>query len=149
MTPRRLAGPCRALLGAVAGPVLVAGPKTAAWRAALSAAGVPLAADGESVAAAVLVFVSERGDPTTRASMLATVAARLVPGAPIVLVDHNQPRAPWRRPAAWIALLRHGLPPHRARYPAARELTHHGFTVDCLRLPPGERLQLIRAHRSA
>jgi len=146
VTPRRLAERCRALLGAVPGPVLVVGPESRAWSEALHGVGLAVGADG--AAAGVVVLLGERGDAPARARMLAAVAERLSPGAPVVLVDHNQPRAPWRRPAAWLALLARGLPPSRARYPAARELGGGGFTVDSLRLAARERVQLVRAHRN-
>lgn len=148
MTARRLAAPCRALLGAVPGPVLVVGPDGPAWSEALRGLGLAVVEEG-AAAAGVVVLLGERGDATARARMLATVAARLAAGAPVVLVDHNRPRAPWRRPAAWLALLARGLPPRRARHPAARELAAAGFTVECLRLAAGERVQLVRALRDA
>jgi hypothetical protein len=147
VTPQRLADPCRALLRFGDGPVLVEGPNAAAWREALAAGGTGVVTAGPA-RAAVIVLLGEPGDPAGRARLLAAVANRLVPGAPVVLVDHNQPRAPWRRVPAGLALLARGLPPRRACYPAARELAAAGFTIDCLRLAAGERVQLVRAHRT-
>jgi hypothetical protein len=147
VTPQRLADPCRALLRFGDGPVLVEGPNAAAWREALAAGGTAVVTTGPA-RAAVIVLLAERGEPAARAQWLASVAHRLSPGAPVVLVDHNQPRAPWRRVPAGLALVARGLPPRRARYPAARELAAAGFTIDCLRLAAGERIQLVRAHRT-
>jgi hypothetical protein len=148
VTARRLAEPCRALLGAVSGPVLVVGPDGPAWSRALRALGLAMAVEG-AAAGGVVALLGERGDAAARARMLATMAERLVAGAPVVLVDHNRPRAFWRRPAGWLALLARGLPPSRDRHPAARELAAAGFTVECLRLAAGERVQHVRARRDA
>jgi hypothetical protein len=79
--------------------------------------------------------------------VLETVARRLPAGAPLVLVDHNQPRAVWRRLVALPWLLAAGLGPARARYPAARELRDAGFGVERLRLEDGERMQIVVARR--
>jgi hypothetical protein len=61
-------------------------------------------------------------------------------------IDHNQPRLAWRRVVA-VALALRGLGPGRARHPVAREIRDHGFTIECLRLDDGERVQLVLARR--
>jgi hypothetical protein len=138
-----------ALLAETAGPVLVVGRDAPNWEAVLGAAGRAVAAPGVAVAAAMVAFTGERGDPEARRRRLGDVRARLVAGAPLVLVDHNQPRQWWRRPLAAALLVARGLPPARGRYPAARELDAAGFRVVRLRLMAGERVQLVLARREA
>jgi hypothetical protein len=148
VTAAALAARCLDLLGPVPGPLVVAGPPGDALVAAL-AARAPVAGDGDRAAAGVCSFLGERADPGARAARLATLAARLPSGAPLVVVDHNQPRAPWRRLAAAVALALDGLPPSRARHPTAREARDAGFTIERLRFAAGERLQLVVARRGA
>lgn len=143
MIAARLAARCLALLGPVAGPVAIAAPRAPRLAAAL--AGRLGAAAAETPAAAVVVFLNSPARPHERQALLAELRRRLVPGAPLVLVDHSQPRARWRRLGARIGLALVGLPPARARYPAARELAALGFAVERLRLACGERVQLVAA----
>lgn len=147
MTAARLARRCIALLGPVAGPVAVAGPGAARLRAAL-AAEVRVAADDADAGAAVVSFWGAPARAAERRAVLEAVGRRLSPGAPLVVVDHNQPRTVWRRLLALPMLLAARLGPARARYPAARELRTVGFVVDRLRLDDGERMQLVGARRS-
>jgi len=148
VTAARLARRCLALLGPVAGPVAVAGPGAGRLRAAL-AAHVLVAADGAPAAAAVVSFWGSAPAVEDRRALLRGLASRLHPGAPLLLVDHNQPRAAWRRLVALPLLLAAGLGPARARHPAARELQALGFAVERLRLADGERMQLVVARRTA
>jgi hypothetical protein len=147
VSPARLAARCLAELGPCPGPLAVAGPGADRVRAALAARG-PIAADGDPAAAAVVVFLGAAARPAERQALLAAVAGRLVPGAAMVLLDHSQPRALWRRALALPRLVAAGLSPARARYPTARELAALGFRVEHLRLLAGERVQLVRAHRT-
>jgi len=143
----RLAARCLALLGPrAAGPVAVAGPRTAPLAAAL-AARVRLARDDETPAAAVVVFLGAPARPAARQACLRAVERRLPAGAPLVLLDHNQPRAPWRRLLAALGLVAAGLGPARGRYPAARELAALGYAIERLGLACGERAQLVLARR--
>lgn len=136
-----------ALLGPVGGPVVVAEPG-GWWAARLRVAGLRVAELGEPVAAAALVsFHGARTPAELRRRTLDAVRARLSPDAPLVLVDHNQPRQWWRRPLAALVLVARGLPPSRGRYPAARELDAAGFRVERLELAAGERVQVVRARR--
>jgi hypothetical protein len=141
---RALAARCLALLGPLGGPLAVVGPRAARVRAALPAQ-TPLAADGERAGAAIATFLGAGDGPATRQAILAGLRSRLPPGAPLVLLDHNQPRAWWRRGVGVVALALRGLPPARARYPAARELAALGLGVERLRLTRGERVQLVVA----
>jgi hypothetical protein len=142
----RLAARCLALLGPLPGPVAVVAPRAAAFAAAL-AAHVPLAGPERTPAGAVVAFLDLPARPHERQQTLHALRSRLENDAPLVLVDHSQPRARWRRPLAALALGRAGLRPSRARYPAARELAALGFRVECLRLACGERVQLVLARR--
>jgi hypothetical protein len=136
-----------ALLGPLDGPVVVAEPG-AWWAARVRVAGLRTADLVEPTAAAGLVsFVGARTPPALRVRTLDALRVRLPVGAPLVLVDHNQPRQWWRRPLAWLLLAVRGLPPSRARYPAARELDASGFRVEQLRLADGERVQVVLARR--
>lgn len=144
MTP---ADAALSLLGQVDGPVLVAEPG-AWWGARLRVAGLRTADLAERAAAAALVsFVGARTSPELRRRTLDALRDRLAAGAPLVLVDHNQPRQWWRRPLAALRLLARGMAPSRARYPAARELDGAGFRVESLRLADGERVQVVLARR--
>jgi hypothetical protein len=144
LTRRDLARRCRGLLGALDGPVLVMAPGAPRLAAAMAAA-LRVAADGECPQGAVVVLLGTRARPAERQATLAALRARLPAGAPLVLIDHNQPRSWWRRLIGVAALLGAGLPPARARYPAARELAALGFTVERLALAGGERVQLVLA----
>lgn len=145
MTAGRLAARCVALLGPVAGPVVIVAPRAPGLAAAL-ARRVRVAA-AETPGAAVVVLLRTPARPAERQALLAGLRRRLAPGAPLVLVDHSQPCGRWRRLAARLALARTGLVPARARYPAARELAALGFAVERLRLACGERVQLVAARR--
>jgi hypothetical protein len=141
VTAARLAARCVELLGAIDGAVDLG----AAGALAEALAGlVRRAGDGRPAAAAVCDFRDERDDPVAR---LAALASRLPVAAPIVVVDHNQPRDWWRRGVANLLLAARGIPPARARRPVAREVAAHGFVVERLRLAAGERLQLVLARR--
>ncbi|HZP42636.1 MAG TPA: hypothetical protein VFD84_14150 [Candidatus Binatia bacterium] len=142
MSAARLAAQCLDLLGPVDGPVTVVAPRAPRLAAALVAGGAA-AADTAAPAAAVVVLLDVPADPAARRAVLAAVGDRLPPGAPLLVVDHNQPRRAWRRVVAAMALLLRGVPPARARYPTARELAALGFGVERLRLGPGERVQLV------
>ena len=146
MSPARLAARATAMLGPIAGPVAVACPGTPRLARALAGRVRPALA-GESAAGAVVAFLGVPARPAERQALLAGLGRRLVQGAPLVLVDHSQPRAWWRRLLGRAALAARGLGPARARYPAARELAALGFTVDRLRLAAGERIQLVAARR--
>ena len=136
-----------ALLGPLDGPVVVAEPG-AWWGARVRLAGLRTADLIEPSAAAALVsFIGARTPAALRVRTLDALRARLPVGAPLVLIDHNQPRQWWRRPLGWLQLAARGLPPSRARYPAARELDASGFRVESLRLAEGERLQVVLARR--
>jgi hypothetical protein len=136
-----------ALLGPVDGAVVVAEPG-GWWAARLRVAGLRVAELGEPRAAAALVsFVGARTAAELRRRTLEAVRGRLPADAPLVLVDHNQPRQWWRRVLGAAALVVRGFPPSRARYPAARELDGAGFRVERLELAAGERVQVVRARR--
>lgn len=147
MTASRLAAACVDLLGEVPGPVAVVAPDAPAVAAALRAQ-VATAADSDAPTAAIVVFVGERGAGAVRAGFLRRLHARLPAGAIVALADHNQPRGSGRRGLNALALRLRGMAGDRARYPAARELQDCGFVVECLRLDPGESLQLVRARRA-
>jgi hypothetical protein len=135
------------LLGPLDGPVVVAEPG-AWWAARIRLAGLRTADLVEPKAAAALVsFVGARTSPEMRRRTLDALRARLPAGAPLVLVDHNQPRQWWRRAFAALLLVGRGLPPSRGRYPAARELDGAGFQVESLRLADGERVQVVLGRR--
>jgi len=144
--PARLAARAVALLGPLAGPVLVTCPWAPRLAAAL-ALRLPPARDGGAPMGAVVAFLGGAPGPAERQAALRAVEERLPPGAPLVLLDHNQPRALWRRALAVLHLAARGLGPARARYPAARELGALGFAVERLWLDGGERVQLVRARR--
>jgi hypothetical protein len=143
VTAARLAARCVELLDGVGGPIAVSAPPDVV---AAVAALVPIAHDG-AVAGAVCVLLGTRIDEPARAAAWDRLAVRLASGAPVVVVDHNQPRTLARRALGMLALAARGLPPKRARYPAAREVNAHGFAVERLRLEDAERVQLIVARR--
>lgn len=143
---RTLAARCLTLLGPLGGPLAVVGPRAARVAAALPPQ-THLAAEGERAGAAIATFLGAGDGPATRQAVLSGLRSRLPPGAPLVLLDHNQPRAWWRRAVGVILLALRGLPPARARYPAARELAALGLAVERLRLAHGERVQLVVARR--
>ena len=144
MTRARLAAHALQLLGPVAGPVAVSAPRR--LRAHLVAR-VVAAQDGDVPVAALVAFLGSRAQPAARQALLAALRDRLPASAPLVLVDHGQPRALWRRAVGVVLLALHGLGPARARYPAARELAVLGFVVERLCLACGERVQLVLARR--
>ena len=144
MSAARLAARCLELLGPVVGPVAIVAPRASRLRTALAshvgpAAGAPVAA--------VVAFLGAPARPADRQRALRDLQTRLPADATLVLVDHNQPRAAWRRVLASLALLATGLSAARGRYPAARELAALGFRVERLSLAAGERVQLVRARR--
>ena len=143
---RALAARCLALLGPPGGPIAIVGPRAARVTAVLPPQ-TPVASEGEPADAAIATFLGAGDGPAARQAVLAGLRSRLSPGAPLVLLDHNQPRAWWRRAVGVIALALRGLPPARARYPAARELAALGLAVARLRLAHGERVQLVLARR--
>lgn len=124
---------------ASAGPIVVAPPSLAH----AASAHAPLAPDGVVACGALCSFVGERVDARGRRARLDALARRLPPGAPLVVIDHNQPRQWWGRALGGSLLILRGLGPARARHPTARELRAHGFVVSCLRLACGERVQLV------
>jgi len=147
VTAARLAARCVELLDGVGGPIAVSAPPSVA---AAVAARVPIAQDGAVdgvVAGAVYVLLGTRIDEPARAAAWDALAARLASGAPVVVVDHNQPRTLARRALGVLALAARGLPPERARYPVAREVNGHGFTIERLSLEDGERVQILLARR--
>ena len=146
MNAAKLAARALDLLGPHEGPIVIEAPRAKRLLAALAAAG-RIASSKDAPIAAVIVFLGMRASPTERQAALGVLRDRLPEGAPIVLVDHNQPRNPWRRVLAFAPLAIAGLPPTRARYPAARELATQGFTIRNLRLANGERIQLVSAIR--
>ncbi|HXJ32499.1 MAG TPA: hypothetical protein VMS22_00545 [Candidatus Eisenbacteria bacterium] len=141
MIGARVAAQALELLGPIDGPMVVVG-----GGATLSSR-LPAARDGEAAAAAICSFLGEPADAAARGRCLDAIAARLVPGAPLVVVDHNQPRAWWPRVLACVPLALRGLGPSRARHPVAREVRDHGFTIERLRFAAGERVQLVLARR--
>jgi hypothetical protein len=140
---RALAARSLELLGPLDGSVAVVGHRPRRLAAAL-AAYVPIAGD-DVAAAAVVTFLGAGAAPAERQSLVASLARRLPVGAPVVLVDHNQPRTRCGRVLGIAALALRGLGPARARYPAARELAALGLRVERLRLVRGERIQLVAA----
>jgi len=144
---RALAVRCLALLGPLDGRIAVVGPRAARVTAALPR-GTLLANSDEPPAGAIVTFLGARDGPVARQACLARLRSSLERGAPLVLIDHNQPRAWWRRIVGAIALAMRGLDPARARYPVARELAALGLDVERLRLACGERVQLVVARRT-
>jgi len=144
VTPARLAARALELLGPVDGPIAVVGPEALAHAVA---ACTPVTSDGGPTAGAVVSFVHAPADGVARRRSLVTLRERLAAGAPLALVDWNQPRTWGRRVVAVAYLAARGFGPARGRYPAARELAEIGFRIERLRLAAGERLQLVLARR--
>jgi energy-converting hydrogenase Eha subunit E len=142
----RLAARARTLLGPVHGPVAIVMPHAPRLADALATTLSP-AEGATAAAAAVVAFLGDGAGPAERQTLLRSLATRLPVGAPLVLLDHNQPRAWWRRAVGTVRLAAGGFRPARARYPAARELAVLGFGVEQLRLECGERVQLVLARR--
>ena len=140
---RALAARAIELLGPLDGSLAVVGHRPHRLAAALGAH-VSIAA-GDVAAAAVVTFLGAGAAPAERQALVASLGRRLPADAPVVLLDHNQPRTPWRRVLGIAALALRGLGPARARYPAARELAALGLRVEGLRLMCGERVQLVAA----
>ena len=145
MTARDLAVAGAALLGRIEGPVIVVAPRVPGLDPALR---MRVAGAGDAAAAAMVVFLWEPADAIARSAVLKRLRDRLSVGAPVVVVDHNQPRRLWRRVLGAATLAARGVAPGRARYRVARELAAAGFTVERLRLLDGERVQCIRAVRA-
>jgi hypothetical protein len=146
VTPAGWADTCRELLGPADGSLLLVAPRTAAALNALFADRGATPADVPS--GAVVVWLGDAAVPERRTAVLASLAARLPLGAPLIVVDHNQPRSAIARLANTVRLAFRGLPPARARYRVAREVTQVGFTVERLRLTDAERIQVVRAVRA-
>ena len=146
MSAARLAARAVALLDPGTGPVAVVAPRAPRLARAVERT-ARVAADADAASAALVVLLGAKAAPSDRQATLRATQRRLPAGAPLVLVDHNQPRAAWRRALAALPLLAAGLGPSRARYPAARELAALGFAVERLRLACGERVQLVVARR--
>ena len=144
MTAARLAARCVELLGVVEGPIAVVAPSRVAEGVS---ARLRVASGNGAVGGAICVFLGERVESGARGATLDALAARLASGAPLVVVDHNQPRAWWRRALAIVLLALRGFGTSRARHPVAREVQERGFTVERLRLASGERTQLVLARR--
>src|SRR5262249_51611434 len=75
-------------------------------------------------------FLGAPAAPAHRQAVLARLARRLPAGAPVVLLDDNQPRVWLGGLAAHAALAARGLGTARARCPAARELAALGFAIE-------------------
>lgn len=144
MTPRALAEAVLAVLPEGGGRVAVLGRDVAGWGAALGAGGWSVAIDGP-VAAAVVSFLGEPGDPAARGAVLRQAADRLAVDGTLVVVDHSRPRGPIGRVAALPGLWIHRLGAARAAYPTAREIAARGFVVERLRLAARERVQVVAA----
>jgi len=145
---RTLAARCLAMLGPFDGPLAVVGPGAGRLVSALPA-GVARADPSDRAGAALVTFLGSPAAPAGRQALLAELRGRLPAGAPVVVVDHNQPRRWWRRGLGVAALAARGLPASRARYPAARELAALGFVVERLGLARGERVQLVAARHAS
>src|SRR5262249_52340379 len=76
------------------------------------------------------LFRGAPAPPADRQAVLAGLGRRLAAGAPVVLLDDNQPRVWLRGLAAHAALAARGLGTARARCPAARELAALGFAIE-------------------
>ena len=146
MNAARLAARCLEMLGPVAGPVAIACRRPPDLAAALAARARP-PAEGEAPAGAIVVWLGTPARPAERQQLLRELQHRLPPAAPLLVVDHNQPRALWRRALGLLPLAAAGLRPARARYPAAREVAALGFIVERLRLASREQIQLVLARQ--
>jgi len=140
----RLAARCVELLDGIVGPIAVSAPPDVTGALATR---VTVAGENGPIAGAVCVLLGKAVDEAARARTWTGLAARLAADAPLVVVDHNQPRAAWRRAVGALALLLTGQGPARARHPTAREVWAHGFTVQRMRFDDGERVQLVLARR--
>jgi hypothetical protein len=147
VTAARLAARCVELLDGVGGPIAVSAPPDVAAELAARVAVAPDDAPDVPISGAVYVLLGTRIDEPARAAAWDTLGARLASGAPVVVVDHNQPRTLARRALGMLALAARGLPPERARHPVAREVNGHGFAIERLRLEDGERVQIVLARR--
>jgi hypothetical protein len=142
VTDGRLVTQATALLGD-GGPIVVEPPAWAARVAATRAVAAPT----DAATGALVSFLGARLDAAARTARLDALAARLPSGAPLVVVDHNQPRTWAGRLVGTLVLAVRGFAPARARHPVAREVDAHGFAVERLSLARGERVQLVRACR--
>jgi hypothetical protein len=110
--------------------------------------------DGPPASLLVLSVVGCTLPAPERARMLAELAARLVAGGTLVVVDHNRPRrfaaalgalAAAPRVPGWSPRVRW----RRLAYPTAREIQAAGLHVDKLALTAGERVQIVIATRAS
>src|SRR5262249_38985263 len=101
---RALAARALELLGPLDGSLPVVGHRPHRRAAALGAQ-VPIAA-GDVATAAVVTFLGAGAAPAERQALVASLG--LPAGAPVVLLDHNQPRTPWRRVLGIAALALRG-----------------------------------------
>jgi hypothetical protein len=147
VTAAALAARALELLGPNEGPIAVEAPRVPHLATAIAAVR-RIATSDDVPSAAVVAFLGVPASPSDRQLTLSRLRDRLPEGAPVVLVDHNQPRTPWQRIVALVALLVAGLTPARARYSAAQELAARGFTIRTLRLAHGERIQFVSAVRT-
>ena len=92
---RALAARCLALLEPFDGRIAVVGPHADRVSAALPR-GTQVANPDEPPAAAIVTFLGARDGPAARQACLGRLRSSLARGAPLVLIDHNQPRA-WSR----------------------------------------------------
>jgi hypothetical protein len=112
--------------------------------------GASVLGQAEAVDAVVVWLVGTSMPPAARRTVLAEVQRALPPRGAVVVIDHNRPRAWWRRVrnAAWC--VRCGVDPvRRAAYPVAREVHAAGFDEIALRLAFGEQIQIVRGVRPA
>jgi hypothetical protein len=136
-----------ALLGPLDGPVVVAEPG-AWWAARVRVAGLRTADLVEPTAAAALVsFVGARTPPALRRPHARRVARAAPVGAPLVLVDHNQPRQWWRRPLACCCCAVARLAPSGRGIPRRASSTHPAFGSSNCGWRDGERVQVVLARR--
>jgi hypothetical protein len=143
VTTAGLAARCLAELGPVGGAIEIEGTGRVARALARSVetAGPPRAA--------VCVFVGDAASIDERRERLRRLGERLPAGAPLLAVDHNQPRAWWRRCIGHAVLAARGFAPSRGRRSVALDIHDVGFRVERLRLVAGERIQLVVASATA
>ena len=146
MNAARLAARALELLGPHEGPIILEAPCAKRLAGAIAATSA-IARSEDIPAAAVIAFLGTSASPSERQATIGRLRDRLPAGAPVVVIDHNQPRTPWQRALSLPSLLVSGLTPARARYPVAQELATHGFAIRSLRLANGERFQLVSAIR--
>jgi hypothetical protein len=142
VTAARLAARCVELLDGVGGPIAVSAPPDVSPRSRRACRSRTTAPSRAPCACC-----SARASTSGAGGRLGRAGGPLASGAPVVVVDHNQPRTLARRALGVLALAARGLPPERARHPVAREVNAHGFTIERLRLEDGERVQLVLARR--